>query len=137
METAKDAMPIGEFRLQCEKQITTGIYKENAKDGSTMDLVQERIRQDEKHLLQPFMLMVHKPNYALLASYNRSHYNADPFREEFNDPNLSLDDVEAKFQISLRDSVLIRISVIKLPLILKPVLFQNFVFSRLRFTKGA
>jgi len=67
-----------------------------------LDAVEERIRQD-----QPFTLMAHKPNYLLFASYNSSSYNAAPFKEEFSDPNYSLKDIEAKFQLSIKFPLLV------------------------------
>jgi phospholipase A1 len=41
-------------------------------------------------------------NYILLASYNSSDYNADSFREQYNDPTIEIDDTEVKFQLSIK-----------------------------------
>jgi len=65
-------------------------------------VVSERLRQDEQNVLEPFTLMAHKPNYILLATYNASGYNPDPYREQYKNPSLELDDTEAQFQVSIK-----------------------------------
>jgi phospholipase A1 len=107
LKTATDSMTIGELRLQCEKQIHDDTDIEKAKDEPAREVVQERVQYDKKHVLQPFTLMAHKPNYALGASYNSTPYNTEFLEEQFNDSNISLDAVEAKFQISLKFPLLV------------------------------
>ena len=109
LKTAQDSLTIGELRLQCKQHILDGSNEEQDGNEAPTNLVQERVRQDDAHVLLPFTLMAHKPNYALVASYNTSSYSAEPFREEFNDPNFNLDDVEAKFQISMKFPLLVNI----------------------------
>ena len=48
----------------------------------------------------PFGITPHRPNYILLAAHN-SHGNTEPFEQEFGQ-EFDLDDVESKFQISLK-----------------------------------
>ena len=66
------------------------------------DLVDKRLDADKGNVLRAYTLMPHKPNYILLASYNSTGYNADPYREQFNDPTIDIDDTEVKFQISIK-----------------------------------
>jgi phospholipase A1 len=99
MQQANDEMTIGELRLQCQKQLRDGSFVTEEKQ---VGVVSERLRQDEKNVLEPFTLMAHKPNYILLATYNASGYNPDPYREQYKDPSLELDDTEAQFQISIK-----------------------------------
>ncbi len=61
MHQVSESMTIGELRLECEKQIQAGGYPEKDKQVSVVSV---RLRQDKKHILEPFTLMAHKPNYA-------------------------------------------------------------------------
>jgi phospholipase A1 len=46
--------------------------------------------------------MAHKPNYFIFASYTSGGINPEPYREFFDDSDLNLDDIEARFQISIK-----------------------------------
>lgn len=107
LENAADEMTIGQLRLECQKknQQEYPLELKNKKPA----LVSERIRKDREHVLQPFTLMAHKPNYILLGAYNTKGYNADPFQEQFGDPAYGLDDVETKFQLSIKFPLLINL----------------------------
>ncbi len=109
MRTAGDTTTIADLRLQCEKQIHAGSYTVKGEEGAEAQLVEDRIRQDGKHVLQPFTLMTHKPNYLLFAAYNGSSYNAEHFQEQYDDPEYNLDDVEAKFQLSVKFPLLVNL----------------------------
>lgn len=94
-----ESMAIAEVRSACQKQLAL------SKDSSTeppSSLVSKRLRQDQKHILEPFTLMAHKPNYILLAAYNAYGYNPDLYQEQLNDPSLRLKDTEAQFQLSVK-----------------------------------
>lgn len=99
MQQADDSMTIGALRLDCEKQIHAGTFTAVETESQA---VSERRRQDEAHVLQPFTLMSHKPNYLLLAAYNAKGYDPEVYQEMFNDPSLDVDDTEAQFQISIK-----------------------------------
>ena len=99
MQQANDSMTIGELRLQCEKQLHDGTYAAQGKESS---VVSERMREDKEHVLQPFTLMSHKPNYLLIGAYNSTGYDATAYQEQFDDPSLDLDDTEAQFQVSVK-----------------------------------
>jgi phospholipase A1 len=92
-------MTIGELRLECEKQIQMGVSPEKDKQVSA---VSERLRQDKKHILEPFTLMAHKPNYLLVAAHNTYGYNPEVYQEQFDDPSLEVKDTEAQFQLSVK-----------------------------------
>lgn len=78
--------------------------------GSTMEppasektgVVQKRLNADKQNILRAYTLMPHKPNYVLVASYNSTGYNPDPYREQANDPTIDIDDTEIKFQFSIK-----------------------------------
>ncbi len=109
MHNAEETMTIGELRLQCQKRIKDGSFVYNEKDDE-LPLVEKRIRQDKEHILQPFTLMAHKPTYVLLGSYNTNSYDPTPCRKQFNDPNIEFDDMETKFQLSVKFPLLVNLA---------------------------
>ena len=54
-----------------------------------------------------------KPDYLLVASYNSAGCNAETFNEEFDDPDYTLDDVEAKIQLSIKFPLLVNIQYLR------------------------
>jgi phospholipase A1 len=52
----------------------------------------------------PFAITAHRPNYFALAAYS-AHTNPDPFRQQFNDSGLVQDNVETRFQLSLKTAL--------------------------------
>jgi len=107
LQRVDDTMTIAELRLECQKKIHD---HGGAIEGQTQEsVVTERIREEDEHVLEPYTLMVHKPNYLLIASRNSVGYNAEPFKEQFDDPNYTLDDIEAKFQLSIKFPLLVNL----------------------------
>jgi len=109
MRFADDKMTIGALRLACEKEIHAGTFSEQPEPHSKTPLVSERIQEDKEHVLQPFTLMAHKPNYLLFGVYNASGYNPEYFQNQFNDSSITLDDVEAQFQLSIKFPLLVNL----------------------------
>ncbi|MCP4746109.1 MAG: phospholipase A [Desulfobacteraceae bacterium] len=68
----------------------------------SQDPVANRLKRDKQNKNQPFTLMVHKPNYFMPFSYNASGIDSTLFQEQFDNPNLAIDDIEAQFQISIK-----------------------------------
>jgi len=99
MQQAGDDMTIGELRLQCQKQLHDRTIVQEDEEPA---VVSERLRMDREHVLEPFTLMAHKPNYILVAAYNSSGYDSDLYRQQANDPTISMDDTEAQFQVSIK-----------------------------------
>jgi len=108
VRTASDTMTIGELRLTCEQKIHAGVFPPDS-SPTEKPLVSERIQEDKEHVLQPFTLMAHKPNYILFGAYNASSYNEGPFRDQFDDSELTLDDTEAQFQLSIKFPLLVNL----------------------------
>lgn len=110
MKKAEADVRIGELRQQClqkidskteEKKVdATTVPKKEKKAGESA--VDERLAVDDENILRPYTLMAHKPNYFLFASYTTGGINPDPFREAYNDPSINADDIEARFQISIK-----------------------------------
>ena len=98
MHQVSESMTIGELRLDCEKKIQTGAYP----DDKQISAASKRLRQDERHILEPFTLMAHKPNYLLFAAHNTYGYSAEAFQEQYDDPSIEIKDTEAQFQLSVK-----------------------------------
>jgi len=96
---SSDSTTVGEIRARCAEQIHDETEKEQDNQPSVASY---RLKEDRKHVLQPFTLMAHKPNYFLAGAYNSKGYDPDLFREEYHDPALAFDNTEAQFQISLK-----------------------------------
>ncbi|WP_319550571.1 phospholipase A [Desulfogranum marinum] len=107
MQSADPNMTIGELRLQCEKEIQDG-GDDKVQEEKQVAVVTDRVHKDRQHVLQPFTLMAHKPNYILLAAYNASGFNSAPWKETFGDPTLEdWEDTEAQFQLSVKFPLLV------------------------------
>ncbi len=104
-----DDMTIAQLRLKCEKEIEEGNAFTAKGEVSDMPVVKERMHQDREHVLQPFTLMAHKPNYILLAAYNNSGYDSTLYQEEFSDPEYENKDIEAQFQLSIKFPLLVNL----------------------------
>lgn len=107
MDSASPETTIGELRQRCQEQIQAGTWPKTGTESDQDQLVTERIRQERKNVLKPFSIMAHKPNYLLVASYNRTGYNEALYREASNRSDLEFDQTEAKFQISIKFPLLI------------------------------
>ena len=65
VQQVEDVMTIGELRLQCQKQLHSGEYVAEAKPDT---VVSQRLHKDKEHVLEPYSLMAHKPNYIFVAA---------------------------------------------------------------------
>jgi phospholipase A1 len=106
MDQMSDSMTIGDLRLECQKRIHEGSFQAQEQDEA---VVSERFRKDKEHVLEPFTLMAHKPNYILIAAYNGNGYNPKYFQEQYDNPAIELDDTEAQFQVSLKVPLLVNL----------------------------
>ena len=98
---SSDSTTVGELRKRCAARLEAGANAKTEQPDQPA-VVTDRLQADKKHVLQPFTIMAHKPNYFLAAAYNSRGYDAAPFQEQYDDPTLELDDTEAQFQISLK-----------------------------------
>ncbi len=97
---------IGELRRSCQEKLAAAGPSERT-GQKPKALVTRRINQERVNVLKPFTIMAHKPNYMLIASYNRIGYNEDLYREPDRDMDLGFDRTEAKFQLSLKFPLLV------------------------------
>lgn len=98
---SSDSTTVGELRKRCAARLEAGANAKTEQPDQPA-VVTDRLQADKKHVLQPFTIMAHKPNYFLAAAYNSRGYDAAPFQEQYDDPTLELDGTEAQFQISLK-----------------------------------
>ncbi len=96
--TTDDTVTIGELKEQCRAEL--------GQSTRTIDVVIDRIHQDRKHVLQPFTLMAHKPNYLLLGVYNSSGYSSVDHNETYQD-SADWDNTEGQFQLSVKFPLLV------------------------------
>jgi phospholipase A1 len=94
-----DSTTVGEIRAHCAQQ-TQAI--EPDEQGDEPAVVSDRLELDRKHVLQPFTLMAHKPNYFLAAAHNTKGYDPQLFQEQYRNPSIEFDKTEAQFQVSLK-----------------------------------
>ncbi len=104
LKNAKSDTTIAELQLRCDEKLTAYTV---AEDDKETPVVTARMRQDKNHVLQPFTLMAHKPNYLLGAVNNSAGFNSDPFSEALNESDLSWGDTEVQFQFSMKFPLLV------------------------------
>ncbi len=97
---SSDATTVGELRSRCTQQLEQETRVEQDSDAPVV--VVDRLKEDRQNVLQPFTVMAHRPNYFLAGAYNAKGYNPTLFREQYSDPSITFDKVEAQFQISLK-----------------------------------
>jgi phospholipase A1 len=96
LESAQSGTTVDQLRNKCQAGLMATAGKEE--DAGIVDV---RYYTDKGNILRPFTLMAHRPNYILLASYNKDPNNK-PYQEATGDPNLELDNVESQFQVSIK-----------------------------------
>ncbi len=64
MLKASDSTTMGELRQNCEQQIKEKEFTVEEKDT---DIDYKRLEEANRHVLQPFTLMAHKPNFFILG----------------------------------------------------------------------
>jgi len=106
MDQVSDSMTIADLRLECQKRLNAGTFQVGEKKETA---VSERLRLDKEHVLEPFTIMAHKPNYILVAAYNGMGYNAQYYQEQYDNPDIEFDDTEAQFQVSLKVPLLVNL----------------------------
>lgn len=106
LQTVDPSTTIADLQLQCQKSIADGSY-DAGKSEPEVAVVEERIRLDRKHVLQPFTLMAHKPNYLLFAAYNSNGFDSELWQQYEEDREWK--DTEAQFQLSIKFPLLVNL----------------------------
>lgn len=118
LQQADNSQTVGELRQQCRQrlqvsdsesdndsaeavlaeQVVTAVNpNENAEQA-----LDDRLAMELATESNPFGITVHRPNYILPLSYN-SHVNEEPWTAL--DPDAQVDELEVKFQISLKSRI--------------------------------
>lgn len=107
MQNASGDMKLKDLKEACtaeklgtDQPVSEALLEYEKKDKKVAAL-EERIERESQTALKPFVLTPHKPNYFLPVSYNPSPYE-EPFQNLPGGLDYSLDDVEIKFQLSLK-----------------------------------
>ncbi len=104
LQKADANTPVSAIRKQCTTTATDSSRKaEVAESGEAQgQALSRRMAEESRTEEQAFVITPYLPNYILLAAYNSAGVNEKPFHEQFPNDDFSLDDVEAKFQISFK-----------------------------------
>jgi phospholipase A1 len=95
LKTADDSMSVGALKELCR---TTEV---EVTEKPRLSALQQRQLYEKQGEWNAFSILPHKPNYILL-SYNNSEPNQDPFDQAFPGENIDLQQLETKFQISMK-----------------------------------
>ena len=100
LQDAPETMTIGEVKAYCNATSHAAATEQPA-PGEEVGVVEKRLISDDKNLLKPFSLMAHNSNYLLMGAYNFQDWDSTQYQEsEGND--LSFDDTEIQFQLSIK-----------------------------------
>jgi len=100
---AGSSTTVGDLRRTCEEKV--GKEKLEARTmvmESSDAAASKRLREEAATEEQAFVITPYLPNYVLLGAYNFSEPNSELYQEATGDPDYELDDVELKFQLSLK-----------------------------------
>jgi len=107
MQNASGDMKLKDLKAACtpeklgtDQPVSEALLEYEKKDQK-VSAVDDRIERESQTELKPFVLTPHKPNYFIPVSYNPSPY-AEPYQNLPGGEDYSLDDVEIKFQLSLK-----------------------------------
>jgi phospholipase A1 len=101
--SAEASTSVGELRQACETKVGN-----EALEASTIrlqandDAATVRFREEAATEENPFVITPYLPNYVLFGAYNTSSLNNALYQEAYGNPDFELDDVELKFQLSLK-----------------------------------
>ncbi|MCU7930224.1 MAG: phospholipase A [Candidatus Thiodiazotropha sp. (ex Codakia rugifera)] len=104
LQDADNSMRVGELRRTClDRPDPLSLQTEGAEgvlppvSEKSVSLVEKRISAEKETRSNPFVLLPHKQNYLLLATYNDT-----PNYEVYNVPESEFDRLEMKFQLSFK-----------------------------------
>lgn len=100
LATAEDGVTVGELKTRCETELAaTGKESETAAIDKTA--LEERLKREQESTGNLWTIIPHRQNYILLANYNFSSMNEDPWKEATG-TDVKLNETEVKFQISFK-----------------------------------
>ena len=100
---ADNSTTVGDMRSACKEKVgkerldSRTMVLESSDTAASKRLRGEAATEEEAFVITPYL-----PNYVLLGAHNFSEPNSALYQEAFGDPDFELDDVELKFQLSLK-----------------------------------
>ena len=104
LESAGDNVTIGDLRKSCREEMSLSKDADVAKaepEKKHESAITRRMKFEQEDERNPFAILPHRPNYAIFA-YNTKDPNTAPFEEAFPDEEFDFDNLETKFQISIK-----------------------------------
>jgi len=98
---------VSEIRKLCES--STNRNEQIIRLADQHSLINARIKIDQSNQFKPFTLMAFKPNYILPLVYNHSGYDASLYQQIADEQDISFDDFEAQFQISIKTPLAVNV----------------------------
>lgn len=105
-------MSMAEARAKCEQQPSKVMLATSSRvnnEQKAVGIIEKRLDQDESNVLRPFTLMSHTSNYILMAAHNFQGWNSDEYIEASGRDDLSFNNTEVQFQISLKTPLAINL----------------------------
>jgi len=103
LSSASSDTTIGELRQDCEQQLGISQLKKSTQVLETSDAAAStRLRKEIASEEEAFVITPYLPNYVLFGAYNSADLNNALYQEANDNPDFELDDVEVKFQLSLK-----------------------------------
>jgi len=103
MEQEAGEKTLGELRSACIERASQDVEQpEESTAPERQYPLDERYKQEEVALTNPFVLLPHKNNYFLLANYHFNEMNNAPWQEPPLNESPEFDQTEAKFQVSIK-----------------------------------
>jgi len=94
---ATNSTTVGEMRQNCQ---TLSNKSNSSSEKPKESNIERRMKSQESAWNNPFILSVYKPNYLFIGQNKNT--NEGPFIIQYPDEDVSLDDTEVKFQISIK-----------------------------------
>ena len=104
MQKADDTKTFGDMKAECEAELEkteTTSEPEAVVAEAEETALDKRIEEEDRSIKNLWTIMPHRPNYILLANYNFSSMNEEPW-EEYSGADVDLNSTEVKFQISFK-----------------------------------
>ena len=107
LEGAADEVTVGALRAECRARLSAdegaarGVSPSDAGSERQESAITRRLQYERQDVENPFALLPHRPNYLILG-YNTKSPNIEPFEEAYPDEDLEADNLETKFQISIK-----------------------------------
>ena len=104
IETSSDDVTIGALRRNCREKLKASealLTTDGTTTAKRESAITQRLEYEQRERENPFTILPHRPNYVIF-SYNTKDPNTAPYEETFPDEEFDFDNLETKFQISVK-----------------------------------